>query len=109
MQILVKSPSDPMLPPATNRLWVSPSGSLDMNATVSFPYRLQVVKSIPAIGKPNDKNYQAPSEVVTDVSSGNCALTDDQWKNWSAGGDKYTDEEYVLYSICDNLKLTPLE
>lgn len=82
----IKSPSDPMLPPAANQLWVGDSWTTGLGSPPTFVYKLQCVK--------DDETY--------DLNYLNVSMTVTQWAKWPADAD---DEKYILDALCANLGL----
>jgi hypothetical protein len=86
MQVAIKSPSNPLLPPAANQLWISDNWSNSLGEAPVFAYKIQYVEG----------------ELTTDLKYENVSMTDEQWQKWAADSD---DEQYILECLVSNLGL----
>src|SRR5689334_17945373 len=99
MQASIKSPTNPLLPPASNALWVSDNWNNSLGAAPQFAYKLQNVtpgEQHDAVGVEGEEGYIAAyedPETVIDLKYENVSMTDDQWHNWGTNVD---DEAYIL-------------
>lgn len=92
MIIAIASPSNPLLPPAANRLMVIDTWSSSLGNAPLFSYKIQNAVA----GKEGD--------VVTDLKFDVVAMTMEQWNNWQASDN---DEQYILKCLLANLGLSP--
>lgn len=79
----IKNPSNPLLPPAANQLFVADSWPNALGGVPVFDTVLQHVDGKTVIG----------------LGGESVAMTREQWDKWPADAD---DEEYILNAVCAN-------
>lgn len=98
-----------------NTLSVTPRGTVAVGLGVEFPYSLEkvlddAIVEVPAVlnqdGTVKTPAIPARPATCTSLFSGTATMTDQQWKDWSAGGTPESDAAYILTCVAANLGLT---